>query len=251
MQALTSEPSAAPAPPLAGADHVALGRAAQQARDPQAALAHYEAALAEDARDYEANWRACAMLIALGQLIHDGPQRAERDAYYQRAEAHARRAVEAKPQGADGHAVLAQAIGLASLAKDDSARIKRAGQIRTEALRALELQPDHDGALHVFGRWHAAIARVSTFQRFFARNLLGADVFDQASWEQAIANLERSVEVAPQRIDHRLALAEVYSERGRYADARAQLDVIATLPLEDVLDARFKQQAAALRSGAR
>jgi tetratricopeptide (TPR) repeat protein len=252
MQALTI-PSNAPAPAAspAGAGHVALGVAAQQARDPQAALAHYEAALAEDAGDYEAHWRASAALISLGLQIPEGAQRPLRDKLYDRAEAHARQAVAAHPQGADGHAVLAQAIGLASLARNDSDRIKRAAQIRTAALRALELQPDHDGALHTLGRWHAAIARVSTFQRFFARNLLGASVFDAASWDQAVSNLERSVEVAPQRIDHRLALAEVYAERGRYADARAQLDVIDTLPVEDVLDPAFKRQAAALRSGAR
>ncbi len=212
---------------------------------------HYEAALAEDAQDYEANWRASAALITLGLQITAADRRPARDALYERAEVHARRAVAADPQGADGHAVLAQAIGLASLAKSDSDRIKRAAHIRTEALRALELEPEHDGALHTLGRWHAAIARVSTFQRFFARNLLGATVFDAASWDQAIVHLERSVAVAPQRIDHRLALAEVYAERGRYADARAQLDVIETLPVEDVLDPGFKRQAAALRSSAR
>jgi len=38
-------------------------------------------------------------------------------------------------------------------------RIRDAEAIRTAALRALELDPGHDGAWHVLGRWHAEIMR--------------------------------------------------------------------------------------------
>jgi len=211
--------------------------------DPRSALAQCQATLAQDPLDYEASWRAADALIAIGQQTPgeaDGPAR---DSMYDQAEAHARKAVAADPQGAQGHFILASAIGLASLSKGDGERIKRAAEIRSEALRAIELDPTHDGAFHVMGRWHAAIARVPGFQRFFARNLLGGRIFDEASWDRAVTALETAVSLTPQRIDHRLALAEVYIDLERYGDARAQLTEVASLPVEDALDPSFKDRA--------
>lgn len=213
--------------------------------DPRAALAQCEATLVQDPLDYEASWRAAGALIAIGQQTPGEADSPARDSTYDQAEAHARKAVAANPLGAQGHFILAHAIGLASLSKGDGERIKRAAEIRTEALRAIELDPSHDGAFHVMGRWHAAIARVPGFQRFFARNLLGGRVFDEASWDRAVTALETAVGLTPQRIDHRLALAEVYIDLERYVDARAQLTAVASLPLEDSLDPGFKERAAA------
>lgn len=193
--------------------------------------------------DYEGHWRAAAALMAQGQQVAANGRSAERDEAYDRAETLARRAVELRPEGADGHCVLAQAIGLASLAKDSRERILRAGEIRKEALRALELDPRHDGAYHVLGKWQAAIARISGFQKMIARGVLGGYVFDEATWDRATASLQRAVDLAPQRIDHRLALAEVLIERRRHAEARALLATIEPLPLEDPLDPSFKAQA--------
>jgi len=211
--------------------------------DPRSALAQCEATLAQDPQDYEASWRAASALIAIGQQTASEAPDPARDSMYDQAEAHARKAVAADPKGAQGHFILAHAIGLASAAKGDSERIKRAAEIRTEALRAIELDPSHDGAFHVMGRWHAAIARVPGFQRFFARNLLGGRVFDEASWERAVTALETAVALTPQRIDHRVALGEVYIDLKRYDDARAQLTAVASLPVEDALDPSFKERA--------
>jgi regulator of microtubule dynamics protein 3 len=218
---------------------------APSTHDPSSALAQCEAILSEDPLDYEASWRAAFALMAIGQQAPGEGPSPIRDSAYDRAEAHARQAVAADPAGAQGHFVLAQAIGLASLAKGDSERIKRAAEIRTEALRAIELDASHDGAFHIMGRWHAAIARVPKFQRFFARNLLGGRIFDEASWERAVTALETAVGLTPQRIDHRLALAEVYIDLERYADARVQLTAVAALPVEDAMDPGFKERSVA------
>jgi tetratricopeptide (TPR) repeat protein len=238
--------AAAPAESPDTSHHIEQGLAAERAGDARAALAHYEAALAEAPLSYEANWRASSALMAVGQQTTDKTQGKVQASLYERAEACARRAVAANPQGANGHYVLSQAIGLASLAKDSAERVKRAGEIRTSVLRALELEPNHDGAFHVLGRWHAALARVPPFQRFIARNALGGRVFDQASWAGALDNLEKAVALAPHRIDHHLCLAELYVERKSYAKARVHLAAATSLPFEDVQDASYKQQAVAL-----
>ena len=95
----------------------------------------------------------------------------ERDSLYARAERLARRAVAADSTGADGHFAVAAAVGRASLTMGKKERIRRAKVVREEALRTIELDPSHDGAYHILGRWNAEIMRLSGFSRFFAKKL--------------------------------------------------------------------------------
>lgn len=227
-------------------DHVGLGSAALQVHDLHTALAHYDAALALDSADYEANWRAAVTLIDEGEQIPDRIKSPERDSLYARAERLARRAVAADSMGADGHFALAAAVGRASLSMGKKERIRRARVIRDEALRAIELNPRHDGAYHILGRWNAEIMRLSGLSRFFAKRLLGAGIFGEASWDAAVSNMERAVELDPARLYHRLELAEIYVDRKRYADARTQLTDLAELPDREMMDSVYRREATAL-----
>jgi tetratricopeptide (TPR) repeat protein len=237
---------AAPAAAQGVAQEIDLGISARASRDPASALRHFQKALAEDSTSYVANWQAALTLIDLGKATPDDVKSPARDSMYALAEVYARRAVAANPSDAEGHFALANAVGRASLTKGKKERVRRAAEIRSEALRAIELNPQHDGAYHILGRWNAEIMRLSGLTKFFARNFLGGGVFNQASWEGAVGNLEKAVALNPERIYHRLDLAEVYVDRGRYADARAQLQRIAELPISDPLDPEYQRQAAAL-----
>lgn len=234
-----------PAAAQAAAGPLALGIAAAEARDPAAALRHFEAALAADSTDYEANWRAAIAAVDIGKQTPDSVKSPERDRLYALAERYAHRAVRANLMGADGHFALAVAIGQASLTKSAKERVQRAGEIRVEALKALELDPRHDGAWHVLGRWHAEIMRLSGIERFFAKNFLGGTVFNKASWAEAERALARAVELRPSHIYHRLDLAEVYLDQRKYTQAESHLRAIAGLPLADVMDPQYKRDAAA------
>lgn len=224
-------------------DHLALGLAAAEARDPATALSHFEAALALDSTDYEANWRAAVASIDLGKQTPDSVESPARDSLYAAAERLARRAVAADSTRPDGHFALAMALGRASLTKSKKERVRRAAEVKRHAELALAIAPDHDGAHHVLGRWHAEIMRLSGLTRFFARSFLGAGIFNQASWQGAIDHLERAVALAPDNIYHRLDLATVYIDRGRYADARAQLELARSLPDTDVMDPVYRDEA--------
>ena len=238
--------SGAPLRAQSVAQQVAAGIAARAAREPAEAVTHFQAALAQDSMNYEANWEAALALIDVGKATPDSVKSPARDSLYALAEVYARRAVAANPADAEGHFALANAVGRASLTKSKSERIRRAAEIRSEALRAIELNPRHDGAYHVLGRWNAEIMRLSGMTRFLARSFLGAGIFREASWEGAVNNMEKAVELDPRRIYHRLDLAEVYVNRHRFADARSQLQQIALLPVADALDPTYKEQAAEL-----
>ena len=228
------------------ADHVAMGVAANEAHDPRTALRHFQAALERDSLSYEANWRGALTLLDLGEELGEQlPDSAEhhRDSLYAEAERYASRAVAARPDSADGHFALAAAVGRASLTMGKKARIRRAAIIRREALRAIELNPRHDGAYHVLGRWNAEIMRISGLSRFFAKSFLGAGVFNQASWKNAISYMEKAVELDPGRIYHHLDLARIYADRKRQADAESQLQAVESLPVRELMDSAYKRQA--------
>ena len=227
-------------------DHVSMGTAAIQAHDLRTGLAHFEAALALDSTDYSANWRAAIALLDQGEQIPDSIDSAERDSLFARAEILARRSVAADSLGAQGHFAVAATVGRASLSMGKKERIRRAKTIRDAALRTIELDPGYDGAYHILGRWNAEIMRLSGLSRFFARRFLGAGVFGQASWDEAIANLQRAVELDPARIYHRLELARIYADRKRYQEARDQLARIDALPDREPLDQLYRDRAAAL-----
>lgn len=237
------------AQPLAAqsvADHVAMGVSAIEARDLRTGLAHFEAALALDSTDYAANWRAAFALLDEGEQIPDTIASPERDSLFARAEVLARRSEAADSMGAEGHFAVAATVGRASLTMGNKERIRRARIVRDEALRTLALDPSHDGAYHVLGRWNAEIMRLSGLSRFFAKSFLGAGIFGQASWAQAIANLQKAVELDPDRIQHRLELARVYADRKRFQEARDQLGRIASLPDRELLDPLYRERAARL-----
>jgi tetratricopeptide (TPR) repeat protein len=244
--------AAAAATPLAaqGVDeHVAQGRAAWDARDPAAALRHFEAALALDSMNYEANWRGAIAAIDVGKQTPDSVKSPERDKLYAQAEGLAKRAVAANLMGPDGHFALAAAIGRASLTKSAKERVRRASEIRIEALKALQLNPQHDGAWHVMGRWNAEIMRLSGVERFFAKNFLGGKIFSEASWAEAERALGKAVEYRPGYIYHRLDLAQVYLDQKKYREAESQLRAIPDLGLIDVMDPQYKRDAERLLSG--
>ncbi len=227
-------------------EEIAAGVAASAARDPAAALRHFQAALARDSTSYDANWRGALALIDIGKATPDKVKSPARDSLYALAEVYAHRAVAANPADAEGHFALANAIGRASLTRSQKERVRDAAVIRREALRAIELNPRHDGAWHVLGRWNAEIMRLSGLTRFLAKSFLGAGVFREASWQAAIDDLEKAVNLNPSRIYHHLDLAEVYVDRERYSEARVQLEAVAGLPLGDPQDEQYKREAADL-----
>ena len=227
-------------------DPIRLAIEAQLGRDPQTALSHLETALALDSASYEANWRAAENLLDIGKQTPDSVPSPERDSIYARAERLARRASELEPGAADGHYVLAAAIGRASLTKSKKERVRRAAEIRAEALRALEIDPDHHKAYHVLGRWNAEIMRLSGFQRFFAKNFLGGKIFNAAKWDSAVVYMDKAIGLAPENIYHHLDLAEILIDRGRYSEARIHLNQVESLLVFDVMDPVYKERAASL-----
>jgi len=230
-----------PAGHLAAGDSVGL-------MHPDVQLRHYQAALAEDSTRYDANWKAAQAIANVAKQIQGNADslKNRRDSLYAVGRVYAERAIRADSTGADGHYVLAMVLGRLSRTKSSKERVRYAKIIYDEAMRAVELNPNHDNAHHVLGAWNAEVKRLSGIQRFFAKTLYGGGFMGKANWDDAVQHLKRAVSIDPQHVYHRLELAEVYVDLGRYSEAREQLLVIPTLPNTDVQDAENKVEAAAL-----
>jgi len=227
--------------------HIALGDSAGLMH-PDVQLRHYQAALAADSLSYEANWKAARAIADVAKQIQGNADslKRRRDSLYAVGRVYAERAIRADSTKADGHYVLAMVLGRLSRTKGSKERVRYAKIIYDEATRAVQIDSTHDNAHHVLGAWNAEVKRLSGFQRFFAKALYGGGFMDKANWDDAVRHLQTAVRLRSDHIYHRLELAEVYVDLGKYSLARVQLQAIAALPPVDVLDPQYKEDAAAL-----
>jgi tetratricopeptide (TPR) repeat protein len=221
---------------------IAGGDSLHAALEPAAALARYEAAIALDSLNADALGKASRSAVDIGEQERDD---AQRKALYRKGVDYARRAVAAAPNDADPHFHLARALGRLALSVGVRERVRFANEIHAQGTEALRLDPDHPGALHVLGVWNAEVMRLSGIERFFAKNVLGGRVFNQASWEKAVTYMERAVEVDPHRLTHQLDLARIYADRKERDKARTLFERVVTGKVMDVNDPMYKKEAEA------
>ncbi len=209
---------------------------------PALALPRFEAILARDSSDVEANWRAATALNDIAQQL-DGTHR---DSLLARAQVDARRAVRLAPGNARALFVLGLVLGNTALTQGIRQRVRSAVEIRDLALRSLAADSLLDGAHHLLGRWNYEVMRLSGFERLVARTFLGGGVMREASWEAAGRELARAVALDSTRIYHRLDLARVQLATHRQAEATIQLRAIARTPIRFAADTSYKREAGAL-----
>lgn len=224
----------------AASEHIALGDRDYAARAAESALDHYEKAIASDPRNYEALWKASRSAVDIGSY---GAAASRQKALFANAEQYARRAIAQNPGHAEGHFSLSRALGKTALTQSPRGRVKYAVEIRSRALDCLKIDPAHAGCLHVMGMWNAEVMRLNSVTRMVAKNLLGGRVFGNASWSEAVRYMVASVAAEPDRIVHRVDLAEIYADMGNEAQARSEWETALRLPESDVNDPLYKAQA--------
>jgi len=227
-------------------EHLVLGDSAHEALEPAEALEHYRAAHLADPQNYEAIWKFARSQVDVAKLLIGDSYEERRDSLYGVAVAMAEGAVYFDSLDAEGHAILAAAIGRLSRTKSGKERVRYGREIYDEAALAIELNPDHDGAHHVIGAWHAEVKRLSGLTRFFAKTFMGGGFMDRASRDSAVTHLVRATEIRPDYVLHHLELAKVLIELERYAEARRQLQIVMELPVSDLSDPSHKETATGL-----
>jgi tetratricopeptide (TPR) repeat protein len=221
-------------------DHLAAGDRFYIEMAADSAFARFEKAIDSDPRNYEALWKASRSAVDIGSYTTDV---AKGKNLFTRAEQYARRAIAVNPADAEGHFSLSRALGKTALTQSPRGRVRYATEIRARALECLRLSPRHAGCLHVMGMWNAEVMRLNAFTRAIARNVLGGKVFGTASWGEAVRYMRAAVASEPDRIVHRVDLAEILADTGEKARAREEYETALRLPVSDVNDVHYKAQA--------
>ncbi len=224
----------------AHSEHISSGDRAYAALAAEPALAHFEKAIEAYPRGYEALWKASRSAVDIGSYLSDASRG---KALFAKAEQYARRAIAADPSGAEGYFSLSRALGKTALTQSARGRVRFATEIRAQALKCLEIAPQHAGCLHVMGMWNAEVMRLSSVTRMVARNILGGRVFGSASWKEAVRYMEASVASEPDRLVHRVDLAAIYADIGDKPRARNEFETALRLPVSDVNDRTYQAQA--------
>jgi tetratricopeptide (TPR) repeat protein len=221
------------------------GKAAEQAFDFEAAHAAYLAGVARDSTSYELWWRlahAAGDRGARAEFDHDKP-RAE--AAYAEAMHAARKATGLDPGAWEGHFELASSLGRYALFQGGKTKIALSKEVKTEADRAVAINPKADRAYHVLARWNRGIAELSFFERTAAKVIYGG-VPEGATMNNAVTLFEKAIELNPDYANHHLELGRTYLALGLKDKARAQLERATRCPQLSPFDPEYKADAQVL-----
>jgi tetratricopeptide (TPR) repeat protein len=206
--------------------------------DNAAALASYRRAVEIDSSKYEALWKLARAHIDVGTSLPKNQQLQ----YYVFGEKLARRGVALHPDSAEGHFFLAVALGRVALHQGGKRKIQIAKEVKAEAERALQCNPEHDGAMHVLGRWNYELADLNFIERTVAKIVFGG-LPTGASYEQAAQYFEQAIAHRSEAPVHHLEYGRTLLKLDRIAEARQQLERCVELPELFWDDVRHKRAA--------
>jgi tetratricopeptide (TPR) repeat protein len=131
---------------------------------------------------------------------------------------YAKRAAALGPNDPEAQLAVAISYGKLQPLLSTKEKVETARIIKSEADKAIKLDPHSDLAWHVLGRWNMGYAEVTGVKRALAELLYGK--LPAPTYEDAAKCFEKAIELKPDRLIHYMELGLVYSRMGRTADAR-------------------------------
>jgi tetratricopeptide (TPR) repeat protein len=197
-----------------------------------AAINYFDSVSNADTTSCEAAWKLAMSLNLFAELVPKDDQLA----YYERAETAAEHAIALDSTEAEGHFQLARALGKIALFKGVFKSIGLAKRVKQEAEITLELNPNHDGAYHILGRWNREVAQKPKFLRVPMG--LGS-----ANKDVGLEMLKKAVELRPNFIHHHLEYGISLLDKKRKDEARQQFQICLELVAHGPLDAKYQEEA--------
>jgi tetratricopeptide (TPR) repeat protein len=202
------------------------------------ALATFQGAQAHDATHYGVLVGLARVESELGEEAKDE----ERRRLIAAAVEHARAAVKAAPDEAPAHVWLAAALRQQAEMEGHRTRAGLWREIKSELDRAIGLDAGISRAYLERGRWHRRLATRGLWEKTLSR-VRFAKVPKGGSMDNAVRDLEKAVELAPEAIEARMELARAYLDQERDADARRELERALGLPTSRPRDPGLQAEA--------
>jgi tetratricopeptide (TPR) repeat protein len=165
----------------------------------------------------------------------------EQEARYEEAVEYARRAVATDSSSAQGWFQFGKAYGRLALFKGGKTKVNMSKEVKQAFEMAIELDPRHAGSLHGLARWHREVANLSWLLKTAAKIIYGG--LPPASNEEAVRLFEQAIEIEPETISHHLELGKTWLEMKEKEKARAEFELVLSLPEDDAEDPDWKTEA--------
>ena len=218
-------------------EHIAKGDEYYDKFDNENAMKEYKKATVIDTSNCEAQWKLARAYVDVGEVSDEVKQK---QCYYLGEKA-ARIAVRHGSNEAEAHFYLAVAAGRVALNEGGKTKVKKSVEVKKEAEKAIELDPTHDGALHVLARWHREVANLSGILKAFAKILYGG--LPPASNEEAVKYFKKAIDLKPNHINHHFELARTYVKMKEWQLAKDEYTKVFELPVDDADDPKHKEEA--------
>lgn len=154
---------------------------------------------------------------------------------------YAQKAEALDPRNAVSVLSLAIAHGKLAAYSDTRVKIRYSRLVKAEAERALALDPNYAWAHHILGRWHREVAGLGLAARGVVGIFYGG--LPAASSAEAVACLQRAVQLEPGELNHYLELGFALAAAGRAVEARAAWTRGLGMPSRGKHDEEAKREA--------
>lgn len=151
------------------------------------------------------------------------------------------KACAANPRSPLAHALLSYCYSRSAKLEGPSGKMRYARFVKSEAEKAIALDPHQDIALHVLGAWHYTVARLNPVLKQIAQTLYGS--LPQASLQASAEYLRRAVSAKPNSLMHQAALAMTYAAMGQKEKAQHSLAAAEALPAKTSSDRLLLSEA--------
>jgi tetratricopeptide (TPR) repeat protein len=153
----------------------------------------------------------------------------------------ARKAAEKLPNDSEAQVALAAAYGKLCDLVDGKTKVEYSKEVYVEATKALRLDPGSDFGHLILAQWNFQMAFLNPFLKALAEMIYGK--FPTASKEEAIAQYEKAIELAPERIVHHAEFAKALDVMGDTSEARRQWTKVTELKPVYAQDKRYQAMA--------
>jgi tetratricopeptide (TPR) repeat protein len=185
------------------------------------------------------------LLINLSQdysdQIDDAKERSKKMAFAKLCLEYAKKAVHEAPDNADAHVCLSVAYGKMTDFVDNKTKMEYSKVVKSEAEKAVELNPKNDLALLILARWNFDMATLNPILKAIAQTLYGQ--LPPASKELAIEYFQKAIAAAPQSIIDHAEFAKALESMGKTKEARAEWVKVKQLKPTDAEDRRYVAEA--------
>src|SRR5690554_360892 len=138
------------------------------------------------------------------------------------------------PDSADVYTYLALSYGNIAMFRGSKEKIKLAHQVKDNAVKALQMNPDNYIAYVILGIYNREVGNLSFLERLFANAFFG-DV-PEGSFEEAIEMFNKALKILPNTIVPTYGLARTYRYMGEYEKEKEMLQKVLKYKVQNFRD---------------